>query len=299
MNLTIPSTLREILLDFKAVGFKGLLVGGCVRDAMMGYTPKDIDIEVYGVNYFFLSEFLRKYDRNNKPSIVGRDFGVIKIKDNEGNDYDFSIPRRESCNGVTHKDFTTDFDPNITPQEAASRRDFTINAILYDPLENLIFDYFNGQKDIEEKRLTAINYHFVEDPLRVFRGLQFSARFGFTIDTATASICRHIIGEIYEIDPEDNELKMGTVSIDGVLKPILPLERIAEEWNKFFRKSVHPEVLIDYLIATDLIGVYPEIENVLNIEQDTIWHPEGNCGLHMDQCLENSGYTPIKSVAIK
>jgi len=125
--LDIPTSphFGRVLDELHSKGHRALIVGGAVRDALLGEEPKDIDVEVYGTNYEDLSKTLAKH---GKVDMVGQAFGVAKFRDPDGNDYDFSLPRRENKSGVGHRDFTTEFDPDITPKEAAGRRDFTFNC---------------------------------------------------------------------------------------------------------------------------------------------------------------------------
>src|SRR5580704_15232058 len=177
---TIPSPLEAILRDLDGAGFRALLVGGAVRDALLGLEPKDFDVEVYGISYDRLAGLLAPYGR---VDLVGKSFGVVKFFG-----FDFSIPRRESKTGPHHRDFQTQFDESITPREAASRRDFTINAIAYDPVRDEVLDFFGGQEDLKNRVLRATSEAFREDPLRVLRGMQFACRFDLTLDPATAEV---------------------------------------------------------------------------------------------------------------
>src|SRR5579864_4293461 len=187
----IPPALGRILRDLDAAGFRAVIVGGAVRDALLGMPPKDFDVEVYGVGYDRLAGFLAQYGR---VDLVGKSFGVVKLFGVAG-EVDFSVPRRESKTGLRHRDFQTTFDESITPQEAASRRDFTINAMAYDPVHDQILDFFGGRQDLEGRVLRATSDAFREDALRVLRGMQFACRFDLTVDRATADMCRSIVGE--------------------------------------------------------------------------------------------------------
>jgi tRNA nucleotidyltransferase (CCA-adding enzyme) len=248
--LTVPSQLEAILRDLDAAGFRAILVGGAVRDALLGLDPKDFDVEVYGISYDRLAGLLARYGR---VDLVGKSFGVVKLLG-----WDFSIPRRESKTGPHHRDFQATFDESITPGEAASRRDFTINAIAYDPLRGEVLDFFGGQEDLKNRVLRATSSAFSEDPLRVLRGMQFACRFDLTIDQATAEVSRSIAGEY------------GT----------LALERIAEEFMKWAVKSGHPGRIAGYLKATGWEVHFPEIAALAGVPQDPGWHPEGDVGTH-------------------
>jgi tRNA nucleotidyltransferase (CCA-adding enzyme) len=121
MVLALPLALEQIVRDLRASGFHAVVVGGSVRDALLGLQPKDFDIEVYGMSYDHLAEFL---SNRGRVDLVGKSFGVIKFNES-GSDScdtcDFSIPRRDSKTGPGHRDFHAEFDESITPREAASR----------------------------------------------------------------------------------------------------------------------------------------------------------------------------------
>ena len=142
LNIQIPILCIQIMQDLKKKGHLSLIVGGAVRDALLGQPSKDIDIEVYGTNYNNLVEMLKEYGEIN---LVGKAFGVVKLKDESGQDYDFSIPRKDSkiendpkqigeIGGNRGRGIRTEFDPNINTKKAATRRDFTFNSIGYDPV---------------------------------------------------------------------------------------------------------------------------------------------------------------------
>src|SRR5258708_1908156 len=129
MSVLLPDELGAILRGSAELG-QAYLVGGCVRDWLLGRTNKDFDIEVFGVSYDQLAEVLARWGRTD---FVGRSFGVIKLKTASGQTFDFSIPRHDSKVAPGHKGFEVSFDPGITMKEAAARRDFTINALMFDP----------------------------------------------------------------------------------------------------------------------------------------------------------------------
>jgi tRNA nucleotidyltransferase (CCA-adding enzyme) len=250
MLLHLPPGLDEILLNLDASNLRAFVVGGAVRDALLGHHPKDIDIEVYGASYEKLAGFLSNYGRVDQ---VGKSFGVIKL-----GTIDFSIPRRENKSGPHHRDFQTTFDPSITPEEAAARRDFTINALAYDPLRDEILDFFGGQEDLKNSILRATSEAFSEDPLRVLRGMQFACRFDLTIDPATAKMCQSIVAEY----------------------STLARERVAEEFMKWATKSQHPGRILEFLTATGWLVHFPELGALAGVQQDPGWHPEGDVGTH-------------------
>jgi tRNA nucleotidyltransferase (CCA-adding enzyme) len=253
--LSLPPALNKILRDLHAAGFRALVVGGAVRDALLGSKPKDFDIEVYGIAYDRLAGLLAGYGR---VDLVGKSFGVIKLFGVTGGDLDFSVPRRDSKTGLHHRDFRTQFDENINPREAASRRDFTINAIAYDPVADETLDFFGGRQDLENRILRATSEAFKEDPLRVLRGMQFACRFNLTVDPATAEASRSIAAEY----------------------STLARERVAEEFMKWALKSEHPGRIAEYLTATGWIVHFPEIGALAGVPQDPHWHPEGDVSTH-------------------
>lgn len=262
LDFEIPDVLTAILQNLSNNGYTALIVGGVVRDALLNSESKDIDVEVYGISYDELLKFLKNYGSVN---LVGKAFGVIKYTDSSGNDYDFSIPRRDSkidSSGTKGRGFVSEFDTTITPKEAASRRDFTINALAYNPLTQELHDYFGGLEDLENKILRATSPAFVEDPLRVLRGMQFAARFGMEIEPETAKMCASLKDE-----------------------PLVA-ERVNEEWMKLFTKAKYPSFFIQYLIDTEWIDNYPELKSIVNLEQEPAHHPEGTVDIHSALTME-------------
>src|ERR1700733_13141767 len=241
--MILPPELDRIIRALHAAGFRALIAGGAVRDGLLGLQPKDFDIEVYGVSFDVLAGLLTLHGRID---LVGQSFGVVKLTVAGGHVYDFSLPRRDSKIGRAHRDFLATFDPDITPEEAASRRDFTINAMAFDPVANQLLDFFGGREDLKNRVLRATSNAFREDPLRVLRGMQFACRFNLTIDPATAVQCRAIADEYSTIAQE----------------------RVAEEFMKWAIKSEHPGRIAEYLVATGWIVPFPEIANIIEVPQD-------------------------------
>src|SRR5687768_4808882 len=170
------SRITRLAESVQVAGGRAMLVGGCVRDELMGVEPKDWDLEVYGVAAEKLREIIGSFGEVNA---VGEAFTVYKL----GHDLDVSIPRRERKSGRGHRAFVIEGDPAMSIADATRRRDFTINAILQDPLTGELIDPFGGQQDIAARVLRAVSAQtFVEDSLRVLRAAQFAARFEFEID---------------------------------------------------------------------------------------------------------------------
>lgn len=253
--ISLPDYVYDLLSDISNSGGRALVVGGAVRDAILGKSPKDIDFEVYGLNYDELNQILSKY---GKSDLVGQSFGVIKFVGKDGMDFDFSLPRLDSKAGVGHKDFSVEVRSDLTPEEAAARRDFTINAISYDPITHEIVDPYNGRQDLTNKILRHTSDAFAEDPLRVLRGMQFASRFGFDIAPETAELAQSIREEFQH----------------------LPKERIYEEFKKLVTKGIEPGKALDYLYTTGWSANFPEIHDLKDTPQDSEWHPEGSVDVH-------------------
>ncbi|MGZ8842709.1 MAG: CCA tRNA nucleotidyltransferase [Pyrinomonadaceae bacterium] len=247
----VPDTILEIAKAVRAEGGRALLVGGCVRDGLMGRPPKDWDLEVYGIAPAQLKELLDLFGNVN---VVGEAFTVYKL----GPHLDISLPRRERKSGRGHRGFVVEGDPSMTVEEASARRDFTINAILKDPLTNEIIDPFNGRKDIENGILRAVSRDtFSEDSLRVLRAAQFAARFDFRIEPETVELCR-------KIDLTD-----------------LPAERIWGEIEKLLLRAQRPSIGLGRLHALGVLDqLFPEIQALIDVPQDPEWHPEGDVFVH-------------------
>lgn len=187
MSLDIPPSLRLLLDDVRKAGGRALLVGGCVRDALLGQPTLDLDVEVHDLDVVTLREVLGRHGQLNE---VGRSFGVFKLR-LDGREVDVALPRRDSKVGAGHRGISARSDPALGVREAARRRDLTINAIAYDPLANVVEDPFGGVADIRERRMRAVDRAtFGEDPLRALRVAQFAARLGFTLDPELCDLCR-------------------------------------------------------------------------------------------------------------
>lgn len=248
--------VREVARLAKESGGRALLVGGCVRDALLGKPAKDFDIEVYGISPDALQGILA---RSFRLDLVGASFGVVKL---HGHDIDVAIPRRETKLGLGHKAFSMEYDPSLSVAEAAARRDFTVNAIYRDPLTDEIVDPWNGRADLSARILRHVSDHFREDPLRVLRGMQFVARFGLKPAPETIAICR-------EMTPEG-----------------LPSERLFEEWSKLLTKGVEISAGLEFLREVGWVKYYPELAALIGCEQAPEWHPEGDVWNHTLFCLD-------------
>ena len=270
LNIPIGETLPSILKYLQENGFPCYIAGGAVRDVLLNIEPKDIDIEVYNIDFETLNRVLSMYGEVIGGDSLGKSFSAIKFKDSEGNYFDFTLPRRDTKTGDKHTDFTIEVDKNMSLKEACSRRDFTINSMLYDYSSEEIIDYFSGQVHIKDRILKATSLDtFSEDKLRVLRGMQFFCRFNLSIEDSTLELCRELA--------KAEELYKTETNPDGISK-----ERVTEEWMKLLTKASHPGKLIPYLEMTGWIKYFPEIQAIIGIEQSPEFHPEGNCDIHTE-----------------
>lgn len=231
-------------------GGRALCVGGFVRDRLLQQASADLDLEVFGIPEDRLRALLTTLGRVEP---AGQAFPVYKL-----GHVDVALPRRESKAGRGHKAFIVAGDPSMPFAEAARRRDFTINAIAWDPLTGEYLDPFDGRADLRQRRLRLVDpVTFGDDSLRVLRALQFAARFELTIDPATADICR-------------------AIALDD-----LPAERIWGEFEKLLLKAQRPS--IGFTLARDLgviEQILPEMVPLYDCPQDAEWHPEGSVWIH-------------------
>ena len=243
--------VRQLAETIKAAGGRALLVGGCVRDELMGVFPKDWDLEVYATRPEKLKKILESF---GPVYTVGEAFTVYKL----GSDLDVSIPRREKKIARGHKGFAVEGDPAMSFEEACKRRDFTINAILKDPLTAENIDPYSGREDIKRKILRMVSREtFAEDSLRVLRAAQFAARLEFDIEKETVEVCKNI-------DLSD-----------------LPAERIWGEMEKLLMKAQKPSIGLKWFYELNVAGqLFPELQALVGVPQEPAWHPEGDVDIH-------------------
>ncbi|MBQ6473701.1 MAG: hypothetical protein IJJ33_17075 [Victivallales bacterium] len=251
---------REVLLRIATLlrdaGGRALLVGGCVRDLLQGIPSKDLDVEVYGMD---LDKVRQCLAREYQFSLVGLSFGILKI---HGHDVDIALPRTENKVGAGHRGFVVQTDPRLSFREACSRRDFTLNAIMLDPLTGEIIDPLGGERDLRNGVLRHCGAHFAEDPLRVLRAMQFVARFGYSVAPETVALCA--------------TLSQGE----------LPPERLAGEWEKLLLKGKCPSRGLAFLRECGWVRFYPELAALIGCGQNPKWHPEGDVWNHTLHCLD-------------
>jgi len=262
--MTIPNILQNISKTLSANGAKAIIVGGSVRDHFLDIVAKDFDIEVYGLETLeALEEILKTFGR---VELVGKSFGVLKFI-YKGEEYDFSFPRSEEKIAKGHKGFSCHIDGNYSYEKAARRRDFTVNAMGYDIEEKSFLDPFGGSSDMKAKILRHIDDEtFVEDPLRIYRGIQFCARFGYAMDRKTRELCSIMIEE-------------------GALDE-LPKERVYEEFKKLLLKARKPSIGFELMREIGALKEFPELEALIGVEQEKKWHPEGDVWVHTMMALD-------------
>ena len=255
----LPSILLKISYALQAKGASAVVVGGAVRDMLLGIPVKDYDIEVYGLQK--VEELEAVLGTFGSVSSVGKSFGVVKLKSGTW-EFDFSFPRTERKTGKGHQGFDVSVNGALDFKTAARRRDFTINAIGYEMQKCSLIDPYGGVEDIKKRCLRHIDANtFVEDPLRVYRAVQFAARFGFTVAQETALLCKKMVAE-------------------GMLDE-LPKERVYEEWKKLLLKADKPSVGLELMREWGITERYfPELHALIGVPQDAKWHPEGDVWVH-------------------
>lgn len=263
-SLRLPQELQNILDSLITIGAKPILVGGCVRDHFLQLPIKDFDIEVYNIADFeTLASHLKPF---GSVKLVGKSFGVLKLHTTL-DEYDFALPRLEKKVSSGHRGFEVTTNPLLEFKEAALRRDFTINAIGYDYEKRHFLDPYDGIEDIELKTLKHINdTTFVEDPLRVYRAVQFAARFEFTLSNTTFELCKSMAKE--------EEFKT------------IAKERIFDEFKKFLLKADKPSFAFELLKKLEIISHFPELEVLIGCEQEPEYHPEGDVWVHTLMCID-------------
>ncbi len=241
-------------------GGRAYYVGGFVRDKLMGKENKDIDMEIHGLIPKALEDIL---DSIGKRITIGESFGIYSIK---GYGVDIALPRKEKLRGKGHRDFDVFVDAHIGTYKAAQRRDFTVNALMEDILSGEIIDHFGGKQDLENKVLRHVSTQtFPEDALRVLRGAQFAARFSFSIADETIELCRK------------TDLSL------------LTKERVFAELEKALIKAEKPSVFFEELRKMGQLSVwFSELENLINVPQNKIYHAEGDVWKHTMMVIDEA-----------
>ena len=262
VECNFPAAVMMAANRVKEAGGRCLLVGGGVLAALDGDDPKDWDIEVYGLSYNKLQNIFS----TEAPKLVGNQFGVIKLNI-DGLELDISLPRRENKVGLGHKGFDIELVPDMDEEEAGRRRDFTINSMGINIHTKELSDWFGGLEDYRKGVLRATDPEtFVEDPLRVLRGMQLLARKAKYIDLKTMQLMNSMAHTF----------------------PELAKERLCEEWDKLLMKSDKPSVGIDFLIDVGWMHWFPELNELEDCGQNPDWHPEGNVLIHTKHVADSA-----------
>jgi tRNA nucleotidyltransferase (CCA-adding enzyme) len=272
------SKLKEIIVEEILKRGKIYKVGGVVRDRIISpvLPDKDTDYLVCGIP---LDELINLLENFGKVDLVGKSFGVIKFspfkrysEDEEVRTFDVALPRKEYSTGSGHKDFKVDFDHRLRVEDDLGRRDFTMNALAFDLSTKKIIDPLNGRKDIKRGLIRMTNPRsFLDDPLRMLRGIQFAARFEFELEENTyQSLC------------ENAEM----------IKTVSP-ERIQEELNKLFTKAKKPSIGFRLMEKVGMLKyIFPELSACVGVEQPG--------GFHQYDVFEHSlvtmDYSPMEVV---
>lgn len=273
-----------LLASIRRAGGRPLIVGGAVRDALLGVAPKDIDIEVHGL--VDTAALVREIAEVGTVSERGRSFAILAARV-EGEEFDVSLPRPGKTTrgqrpgaGSTHEDAVL--------RDAFAKRDLTINAMGWDPASGEIIDPFGGQHDLDHRVLRATGSAFGDDPLRVWRVVQFAGRFGFQVEHDTAAACSQLA----------LQLRRGSKSIAQ--------ERVWIEWSKLLLGGNHWNAAAAALMATGAISLVPELEATRTVAQDPAWHPEGDVFTHLilsaqaaaDSCMQQGVTGNERAVAV-
>ena len=247
----------EIAGTVRDTGGRALVVGGWVRDHLLGVRSKDVDIEVFGLEAERCETLLAGF---GSVHAVGRAFGVYRVA---GIDADFSLPRRDSKRGPGHRGFDVRPDPSLDFAEAARRRDLTVNSIGIDPLTGEVLDPHGGRRDLERRVLRATDpARFPEDPLRGLRVAQLAARLEMTPDGALVALCRTL--DLSELSGE----------------------RVFEEFTKLLLRAARPSIGFKVLEDTGQLRYFPELDALRGVPQDPEWHPEGDVWVHTLMVLD-------------
>jgi len=260
----LPSVLLPLIDTLSRHGIRPVIVGGYVRDALLGQQSKDFDIECFGAaSLEHLAQLLAPFGKINS---VGRSFGVLKLEIN-GFALDIALPRTETKTGKGHTGFTVESFDTFDFKTAARRRDFTVNAIGYDPVEGTLIDPFGGRQDLAHQTLRCIDPEtFVEDPLRLLRAVQFAARFSLNPDEQLLTLARKMVAQ-------------------GVLAE-LPKERIYEEFKKLLLKAPKPSSGLRLMEALHITPFFPALNALKQVPIDPSNHKERSVWEHSLMALD-------------
>ena len=263
MRIELPPGLRHLVAALRDAGGRPYVVGGAVRDALLELPLEDWDVEVFDLPAERLEGVLAAHGR---VDAVGQAFRVYKLSGVSGvrGALDVSLPRRDSKVGPGHRGIAVSGEPGLALEEAARRRDFTINALMHDPTTGELLDPWGGRRDLEARVLRAVDAAtFGDDPLRALRGVQFAARFELSVEPGTAALCASM--PLQE----------------------LPAERVFGEIEKLLLKARRPSLGLALMKQWGMLpAVAPELVPLEATPQDPGWHPEGDVWAHTLQVVD-------------
>jgi tRNA nucleotidyltransferase (CCA-adding enzyme) len=263
--MAIPEGVALCAEALGNAGGRVFIVGGAIRDTLLGRPVKDYDLEVFGLSADAAFAALVLIARVEP---AGDSFPVFKVASLPGvtGQLDVALPRRDSKKGPGHRGIHAEVDPFMPVEEAARRRDFTINAMMFDLRSGALVDPFGGAHDLEARVLRVVDPStFADDPLRALRAAQFAARFGLEVEAATARLCASMpLGE-------------------------LPADRIFGEIEKALLQASRPSVAFQLLFEWDQFrDIAPELIPLAATPQDPQWHPEGDVWTHTLMALDQA-----------
>lgn len=241
----------------RAAGGDCYIAGGFVRDHVMGVSSKDLDMVVFDLVPDFLPGILRACPGVSSYKVKGASFEVYGVLTEDAGEVELAFPRRERKTGVGHGGFDVDVDPFMSPVEESLRRDVTMNAMYMDPVTGDILDFHGGLAHVAHRRLVPTSMAFGEDPLRPLRLMSMASRFALVVDRSAREHCLAVSSEF----------------------DTLPKERLWTEWRKWALGKV-PSMGLRVLEDTGWIGLFPTLEGMAGLVQDSVWHPEGDAWTH-------------------
>ncbi len=255
----IPEEALAILERLRRAGHTAYFCGGCVRDALLGQKPKDYDIATSAV-----PDEVEKLFSHVVP--IGRAFGVMLVQGLNGGQYEIATFRTDGGYADGRRPDAVHFS---SPEEDAQRRDFTMNALFFDPGSNRVIDFVGGQDDIARKLLRTVGEperRFAEDRLRLLRAVRFAARTGFAIEDRTMTSLIRLAPKVVSVSPERVAAELEAMLTGGYSRAAFAL-----------------------LKDTGLLrAVLPEADAMAGVAQPPDFHPEGDVWEHTLILLEEN-----------
>lgn len=260
---------EDVFEDILHSGGYVYIVGGCVRDEVMGIQGEnDIDVEVYHLTYQQLYDVLARHGHVNT---FGQSFAIMQLDCLPH--YDFALPRKEKKTGEKHQDFQVMIDPELSLDKAIQRRDLTMNALMYDYQQGKIIDLCGGIDDIKNRVIRCVNVKtFAEDPLRVLRIAQFVVRFDMLVEKRTLQLCKEMVKQ-HMLDH-------------------LSIERVYSEYSKILMAE-KPSLGFEFLRTIDALPPY--LKALETTHQRLDYHPEGHVFNHTMLVIDVAALTKHKT----